>query len=406
MNEAKRQSSLNLETVKYDTNNATDIGNDRFEQQPQPLPLEWTRIQRRNKNSNDIGGDRNIASDKKRSRSSELDETEEIVDEECIDVNCRRCIPRDLLLLNLPHTTTTMFEATTVSDVNMRRTSTDGITNRQLSGKIIFCLPDQDCEWFQGYFFPFENEEIDFLQLPSRNAPFYYGVLCTVKQDIDECLQCNAGGYREISNIQMTILNDRRSINEIGNDGDQSFQQQHSQHTATNVSSTVDTTTTVTTTTTTSTGQVSYPKHINISNVTWVGGDMMSLYKIVTRPTPNITTTSTPIPSKLPTSTNTEWNDITPTMSVLRMQTSTLYTGSERVSSYVQRYFSTMLQYMLDSYNSTPSQKNGPDDDGTNDGAPIVPQISLIDDKSYKQVIDLVMPDVAIIVGTMNLLVT
>ena len=132
---------------------------------------------------------------------------------------------------------------------------------------------------------------------------------------------------------------------------------------------------------------------------------MMSLYKIVTRPTPNITTTSTPIPSKLPTSTNTEWNDITPTMSVLRMQTSTLYTGSERVSSYVQRYFSTMLQYMLDSYNSTPSQKDGPDD-GTNDGAPIVPQISLIDDKSYKQVIDLVMPDVAIIVGTMNLLVT
>ena len=190
---------------------------------------------------------------------------------------------------------------------------------------------------------------------------------------------------------------------------------------------TTSTTTTATTTTastiTNSRPPTTYPKCINVSNVTWVGGDMMSLYKTVpvtqsgrnqsnttttAKATTKTKTTTVPMISPSPTTTaatkSDPNDDIPPTMSVLRMQTTTLYTGSERVSSYVQRYFSSNLHYMMDSYNNHHSPNGLPHRDGADDDdhSNVLP-ISLTKD-NYQQVIELLMPDVAIVIGTMNLI--
>jgi hypothetical protein len=377
MNEPQRHSSRIVEKEKYDdhsnpSNSAdTDSGNARLDEPREPLPLEWTRLQRQRKaitgtSNNIINDNTNISSKKKRSISSVNDEGEDGQVEGCNDVYCRGCGASQSQL---------QFES---NDVNMGQMSTEGSENHyNLSGKIIFCLPDQDCEWFQGYFFPLEKDDIDLFQLPSTDCPSY-GVLCTVKQDIDECLQCNAGGYREISTIQMTKLNERRTFDDdiMG----------------TTIASTINNEPTA------------YPKRINVSNVTWVGGDMMSLCKTVSYSKANaalFTKVKSPSPTTTATTTaTTDPNDVPPTMPVLQMQTTTLYTGSDRVSPYVQRFFSKYLRYLMDSYNS----QNALSIDGrtTNDVPTALPQLSLSDD-NYKQAIEVLMPDVAIVVGTMKL---
>ena len=59
--------------------------------------------------------------------------------------------------------------------------------NRQtVRGKAIFCLHDLDCSWFQGHFLPL-NDILSSL-----------GLLAVNRIDVDECLQCRDGGYREV----------------------------------------------------------------------------------------------------------------------------------------------------------------------------------------------------------------
>jgi hypothetical protein len=53
-----------------------------------------------------------------------------------------------------------------------------------LQGQAIFCLAEIDAKWFQGYF--------------SMRGRKPLGLLAE-QTDIDECLQCNDGGYRELS---------------------------------------------------------------------------------------------------------------------------------------------------------------------------------------------------------------
>jgi hypothetical protein len=415
---------IDKESGDNDVHDNDDGGNPRWiqsqrPQQQQSLPLEWTRMKlKRPRTETAVTGNNN--NDNTSSSSSTKFKWNNIM-ADCNDVNCRGCsmpqpIPQqeEFLLSNNNDTPTTLMKP---YDLKTRRIITiDGNFHHFLSGKIIFCLPDQDCEWFQGYFFPFEQEEQEeeedhhqnqqdaVLQLPSDDCPMY-GVLCTVKQDIDECLQCHAGGYREISNIQMNMLNCRlqRKIHRQPPDAEKQVflleSQQHNEPPKT-----------------------SYPKHINVSNVTWVGGDMMTLYKTVLRNTttgcnkPNVPTSSTsssPNITTINTTTATpiadDWNDIPPTMSVLHMQTNTLYTGSDRVSPFVQRFFSASLRSMMDAYNSHPALLDRPDsinDDDNSNPISLPPPlpISLCND-NYPQVIELLMPDVAIVVGTMNLIV-
>jgi hypothetical protein len=57
-----------------------------------------------------------------------------------------------------------------------------------VSGKVVFCLPDTDPSWFQGYFFLNDRNS-------SSSKP--WGLLA-VQTDLDECLQCEDGGYRQV----------------------------------------------------------------------------------------------------------------------------------------------------------------------------------------------------------------
>jgi hypothetical protein len=56
----------------------------------------------------------------------------------------------------------------------------------------IFCLHDTDTSWFQGYFIP-----------KSSGIHKPMGILA-VQRDIDECIQCAFGGYRE---LDVTLYN-------------------------------------------------------------------------------------------------------------------------------------------------------------------------------------------------------
>jgi hypothetical protein len=113
-----------------------------------PLEVGWTRVQR------------------KRPRPSEPDD--ELVACDCSDsANCGRQ-PAELY------------------DAQQKQQLT------KFKGEAIFLLHDMDSKWFQGYFKP----EI-------RGKP--WGMLA-VQQELDDCLQCEEGGFRQ---IQLTVQKDR-----------------------------------------------------------------------------------------------------------------------------------------------------------------------------------------------------
>ena len=69
-------------------------------------------------------------------------------------------------------------------------------TEEMFHGQAIFFMHKIDPEWFQGYFL------VNGLQKP-------WGLLA-VQEDIDECLQCTDGGYRQIS---LTVMQYQRRKN-------------------------------------------------------------------------------------------------------------------------------------------------------------------------------------------------
>jgi hypothetical protein len=120
--------------------------------QPAPLPLEWTRVQR------------------KRARPiPAVQQGSQPMVECCDDPSCS--------LLASRHKE--QAEASLLSDS----------TNQTFVGTVVFMLHEINPLWFQGYFFPRDS-----------NKP--WGLLA-VQQEIDECLQCALGGYRV---IQLTVF--------------------------------------------------------------------------------------------------------------------------------------------------------------------------------------------------------
>jgi len=85
-----------------------------------------------------------------------------------------------------------------------------------LRGKALFCLHSLDCTWFQGQFVPSQSVSLSSLSFTKGSftspSPIGSGVvksmgmLARQRDDIDECLQCNDNGYRE---IDLTILPSR-----------------------------------------------------------------------------------------------------------------------------------------------------------------------------------------------------
>jgi hypothetical protein len=131
----------------------------------------------------------------------------------------------------------------------------------------IFCLPDTDPDWFQGYLF-------------ITTTATSFGLLCE-NQEIDACLQCSEGGYRE---IQIQIINFR----------EQQHRSNHKKKTIT-----------------------------TLRNVRWTGGDMMCLQSDNNNDISTGTTTTTTTP-------------------MISMQADTIRTGSEAVD-VVERVFASLL---------------------------------------------------------------
>jgi hypothetical protein len=134
---------------------------------PAALPMGWTKIQRKR-------------------RASTFESSGEVaVDEFCDDPSCNRMSPTRKQKLS---------EDTSSSD----KTNDDGSTPL-VEGTVVICLPDINPSWFQGY-----------LQLQGFPKP--WGLLGE-QQELDECLQCGDGGYRQV-NITLFPFNETKSDNQ------------------------------------------------------------------------------------------------------------------------------------------------------------------------------------------------
>jgi hypothetical protein len=130
---------------------------------PSALPLEWTKIKRKRPR---LDGD----------EDTNNNDTDPFC---CDDATCSRRRPPGSFQGNGSNGGT---------DVPLTRDSVKTPATTTVSGKVVFCLPDTDPSWFQGYFF-----------LNGRNSSSSkpWGLLA-VQTDLDECLQCEDGGYRQV----------------------------------------------------------------------------------------------------------------------------------------------------------------------------------------------------------------
>eukprot|EP00566_Odontella_aurita_P018767 CAMPEP_0113561614 /NCGR_PEP_ID=MMETSP0015_2-20120614/20072_1 /TAXON_ID=2838 /ORGANISM="Odontella" /LENGTH=322 /DNA_ID=CAMNT_0000463425 /DNA_START=70 /DNA_END=1035 /DNA_ORIENTATION=- /assembly_acc=CAM_ASM_000160 len=140
-----------------------------------PLPLGWTKIRR-----------------KKRSRSSKDGEggNGSSMVWCCEDPNCT---DKSSLFAN-------PAPGLASAGAVLKRTESndDGVQPRKnvtLHGTAILLLPDVDSTWFQGHFVPSSPVHADFA-LGGKSKPL--GLLAVNRVDMDDCLKCAEGGYREI----------------------------------------------------------------------------------------------------------------------------------------------------------------------------------------------------------------
>ena len=106
---------------------------------------------------------------RKRRRLSDKTEVENSVDEgydcaiDCLDPSCRRKTSMSFL----PETSTA-----------------EAGSSIRYKGRVVWLLHDLESDWFQGYFYA-----------SGQARP--WGLLALI-QELDECLQCSEGGYRQI----------------------------------------------------------------------------------------------------------------------------------------------------------------------------------------------------------------
>ena len=87
----------------------------------------------------------------------------------------------------------------------------------RLKGKALFCLHTLDCTWFQGQFVnsnshPNSNSSVKgFKGVKGVKGVKSLGLLAQQREDIDDCLQCSDGGYRE---IDLSILSKKQSLSD------------------------------------------------------------------------------------------------------------------------------------------------------------------------------------------------
>ena len=137
-----------------------------------PLPVGWTQVIRKKRKSGTNNGD-----------------NDGWIQFCCDDPNC--------IDLSNEHRATIETNQSTAVPANQ----TDRPKMVSMKGKGLFCLHEIDCKWFQGHFIP---TNITNQSLSSSS----FGLLAVERDDVDKCLQCKDGGYRE---IDLTILSSTKS---------------------------------------------------------------------------------------------------------------------------------------------------------------------------------------------------
>ena len=130
----------------------------------EPLPLGWTQVTRKRKTPD---SDTNDDNDKNHHWWN------------CTDPNCERPPPSF---------------ATQTKTLKLN-SSKDPDSELVLHGTAIFCLPDLNPSWMQGYLFPTGSKKP-------------YRLLAVQDHDLDECLQCADGGYRQVS---LTVIGSNKT---------------------------------------------------------------------------------------------------------------------------------------------------------------------------------------------------
>lgn len=163
---------------------------------PRPLlPLDWTRVNKRKRRSKGVdnqegGGEISLFC--------------------CEDPSCRRqqdCEADNNTINNTINAGETESNSKSlplvpIATKNSRVDQNHKKTNEKskmtsLNGKGVFCLHSFDSKWFQGHFISSSN-----------SVPSSFGLLAVERNDVDKCLQCKDGGYKE---IDLTILSSSRN---------------------------------------------------------------------------------------------------------------------------------------------------------------------------------------------------
>ena len=158
-------------TLTMDRSSTATADNGRRSSNPPPLPLGWTRINRKRPETN---SDSNVAQLRDSSSTataaaaaaaSDIDNDEDNNEDKnwcCDDPSCSRQLVRIDASIALKE------------------------SKVALHGQVLFCLLDDDPSWMQGYFV-----------IRGRKKP--WGLLAVVQPNLDDCLVCADGGYRRIT---------------------------------------------------------------------------------------------------------------------------------------------------------------------------------------------------------------
>ena len=163
-----------------------------------PYPLDWTRINRRPKR-------KRVTADGKDPSGAETEWTFFC----CEDPSCQQ---------QQPHPPPQRKDENVQIETKSEQDDEHGMSF--LKGKGLFCLHSLDCTWFQGQFIP--NNASTGTSVSQSNSITMktnvssFGLLAVQRSDLDECLQCKDGGYRE---IDLTILSSSSKLHGTRNFG-------------------------------------------------------------------------------------------------------------------------------------------------------------------------------------------
>jgi len=254
----------------------------------EPLPLGWTRVTRNNKNTTN------------NKNTNKTDDNEWC----CNDQNCRRRRVADVDL---------------AAEVSNNDSSNNDKTTKKytvIQGTAIWCLPDPDCDWFQGYLFSISNSN-------GAQQQQQYGLLCQ-NVEIDECLQCSEGGYRELT-LQVTPFH--RNNNNSNNSN----------------------------------------KPIQFANIEWTGADMMRL-RTMLPPQETTTTTAAAAATSL-------------TQNAVQMDADCVWTGTD-AESRIQSVFGSLLRQLRQ------DTEDDDGDDGDASVHDLMPNAAVVTGKMQLRIVD------------------